>query len=136
MKINEKQDSLIEEFASLAGWFEKYEYLINIGEKLPGMDNKYKTRENSISGCQSQLWVAAESRDGKLVFHADSDAKITRGIIAIMLSVVNNHTPKEIYEANFYFLDKIGLKTNMSPSRVNGLNSIIKRIYDLSRLHM
>lgn len=127
---------MIKEFAPLNGWIAKYEYLINIGQQLPKMEDKYKTAENQINGCQSQLWVAAELRDGKLMFQADSNAKITRGIIAIVLNVINNHPPEDIYTSKLYFLDNIGFKTNLSPTRLNGLNSIIKRINKLCLIHM
>ena len=136
MNINDKQDRLIKEFAPLNGWLAKYEYLIDIGQQLPKMEDKCKTAENQIYGCQSQLWVAAELRNGKLVFQADSNTKITRGVIATVLSVINNHTPEDIYQSNLYFLDNIGFKTNLSPSRLNGLSSIIKRINELCLIYM
>lgn len=136
MNIKEKQRQLIKEFASRDGWLEKYEYLINIGQQLPRMQDKFKIEQNQIKGCQSQLWVAAELIDGKLVFHADSNAKITRGIIAVVLRVINNLPPEDVYQAKFHFLEDIGLKTNLSPSRLNGLNSIIKRIKELCLLYV
>ncbi|MBW6515158.1 MAG: SufE family protein [Candidatus Cloacimonetes bacterium] len=136
MKIKENQDIMIKEFTSLNGWLEKYEYLIDMGKKLPEMDKKHKTQENLVSGCQSQLWITAELVNDKLVIFADSDAMITKGIIAMVLSFINNHTPKEIYDSHFSFLDEMGLTTNLSPSRVNGLKSIIKRINELCLSYM
>jgi len=134
MKIDKIQDRLIEEFALLKEWFDKYEHLIELGKQLPLLDEKYKTEENLISGCQSRLWITAELVDGKIVFHADSDAKITRGIIAVVLKVVNNQPPEEVAKVELYCLDAIGLTSNLSPSRANGLASIIKRIYDLANI--
>lgn len=136
MEINDIQDWIIRDFIPLEGWFDRYQYLIKKGSELPAMDQRYKITDNSLIGCQSRVWIAAELVDGKIIFYADSDAKITRGIIAVLLNVVNGHTPKEIYNAEFYFLERIGFKSNLSPARVNGLNAIVKRIYELSKMYM
>lgn len=132
MNLEIKQRHLIEEFAKLDDWFDKYEYLIELGTHMPSIKNKYKTQENTVAGCQSQLWIASELEDGKVTFYADSDSKITKGIIAVILRVVNHQTPQDIADSNLHFLDAIGLKSNLSPSRANGLTSIIKRIKQLT----
>lgn len=133
MKINECQDKLIAEFAPYEDWFDKYEHLVKLGEHLPPMATELKTEENTVSGCQSMLWMAAEKENGKLLYFADSDAKITRGIIAAVFRVVNQQAPKEIVEADFYFLEDIGFTYNLSPSRSNGLSAIIKRVRELAK---
>ncbi len=133
MKINENQDQLIAEFAPYEDWFEKYEHLVKLGKQLPAMREDLKNEVNTVSGCQSMLWIAAEKENGHLLFYADSDAKITRGIIAAVLKVVNQQAPKDILEADFYFLDDIGFTYNLSPSRSNGLSAIMKRVRELAR---
>lgn len=126
--ISEIQDEIIEECSAFEDWFEKYEYLIQLGQSLEPFDSKLKTDENSISGCQSQVWLTLEVTNNKVTIRADSDAMITRGIVALLLRVLNNQTPGDVANSELYFIDRIGLGTNLSPSRSNGLVSIIKRI--------
>lgn len=126
--INEIQEELIDEFSMFDDWMERYEYMIELGKSLPLIDEKYKTQENTIKGCQSQVWVHAEMQDEKVVFTADSDAIITKGIIAIMVRVLSGQQPKAIVEADMGFVDEIGLKEHLSPTRANGLVSMIKQL--------
>jgi cysteine desulfuration protein SufE len=128
MEINEIQDQIIEEFSIFDDWLAKYNYLIELGNQLPPFDPAFKTSDNLIKGCQSRVWLNAEFVDGKIVFTADSDAIITKGIIALLIRVLSNHTPDEILNSELYFIDKIGLKENLSPTRANGLVSMIKQI--------
>lgn len=134
MTINEVQDQIIEEFSAFDDWLSKYDYLIELSNQLPPIDPQYKTNEYLIKGCQSRVWLNAELQDGKVVFTADSDAIITKGIIALLIRVLSNRTPDEILNANLYFIDRIGLKENLSPTRANGLLSMIKqmRMYALA----
>ncbi len=127
-KINKSQDEIIEEFSKLNDWFDKYEYLINLGKSLEPLDEKLKSEENSISGCQSQVWIKAEMRDERIHYLADSDSLITKGMISLLLRVLNNQYPEDIINSDLYFIDKIGLNSNLSPARVNGLMSIVKQI--------
>ncbi len=136
MHINERQEKLIETFAPFEEWFDKYERLIQLANNLTPMDSTYKTEQNEISGCQSKLWLAAEVSDGCMVFHADSDAKITKGIIAVVLFVLNNQRPSDIAAADLYCLDAIGLSSHLSPSRANGLTAILTRIRNLAEEHL
>lgn len=119
---------IIEEFTKLDDWFDKYEYLISLGKKLEPLDEKLKNEENSISGCQSNVWIKAEIQDKKVNYLADSDSLIVKGMISLLLRVLNNQHPKDIVNTDLYFIDKIGLSSNLSPSRANGLMSIIKQI--------
>ena len=128
IKINKIQDEIIEEFSKLNDWFDKYEYLIKIGKSLDSLDKNLKSDENSISGCQSQVWLIAEMSDEKIHYLADSDSLITKGIISLLFRVLNDQYPEDIVNADLYFIDKIGLNSNLSPSRVNGLMSILKQI--------
>ena len=128
MTINENQDKIIEELLPLNDWFEKYEYLISLGKALKPLDEEFKTEDNLIKGCQSKVWLRAEKKDNKIYLAADSDTLITKGIIALLLRVLNNQSPEDIINCNLYFLEKIGLSTNLSPARVNGVVSIIKQI--------
>ena len=128
MTINENQDKIIEELLPLNDWFEKYEYLISLGKALKPLDEKFKTEDNLIKGCQSKVWMRAEKKGDKICIAADSDTLITKGIIALLLRVLNNQSPEDIINCNLYFLEKIGLSTNLSPARVNGVVSIIKQI--------
>jgi cysteine desulfuration protein SufE len=128
MTINEIQDQIIEEFSVFDDWLDKYNYLIEIGNKLPKYDDKYRTENNLIKGCQSKVWLNAEFIDGKIIFTADSDAIITKGLISLLIKVLSNHTPSEIKNAELYFIEKIGLKENLSPTRSNGLLSMIKQM--------
>ena len=128
MTINESQDRIIEELLPLNDWFEKYEYLISLGKVLKPLDEEFKTDENLISGCQSKVWLKAEKKGDKICMSADSDTLITKGIIALLLRVFNNQSPEDIINCNLYFVEKIGLSTNLSPARANGVVSIVKQI--------
>jgi cysteine desulfuration protein SufE len=128
MTIKETQDELISDFSMMENWMDKYEYIIQLGKELPLIDEKYKTPDNLIKGCQSQVWLHTELVDGKLVFTADSDAVITKGLISLMITVLSNHTPKEINEAELYFIEEIGLTSHLSPTRSNGLVSMLKQM--------
>lgn len=128
MTIKDIQEEIIDEFAMFDDWMQRYEYMIELGKSLPLIDEQYKTDENLIKGCQSKVWVHAELKDDKIVFTADSDAIITKGIVAILIRVFSNQQPKDIIEANTDFIDDIGLKEHLSPTRANGLVSMIKQI--------
>ena len=134
MTINELQDNVIEEFSVFDDWMDKYALLIDLGNSLPPLDEKYKTEQNLIEGCQSRVWLQADEVDGKVIFKAESDALIVKGIIALLIKVVSGHTPDEILNADLYFIDKIGLKEHLSPTRSNGLLSMVKqmRMYALA----
>jgi len=126
--IKDIQNDIIDEFSMFDDWMQRYEYIIELGKSLPLIDDQYKTDDNIIKGCQSKVWVHAEMRDDKVVFTADSDAIITKGIIAILIRVFSNQTPQAIIEADTAFIDEIGLKEHLSPTRANGLVSMIKQI--------
>lgn len=126
--IKEIQDEIIDEFSMFEDWEERYQYMIDLGKTLPLIDSQYKTEDNIIKGCQSKVWVHAEMKDDKVVFTADSDAIITKGIIAILIRVFSNQHPKDIIDADTSFIDDIGLKEHLSPTRANGLVSMIKQI--------
>jgi cysteine desulfuration protein SufE len=126
--IKEIQEDIIEEFSMFDDWEERYQYMIDLGKTLPLIDEQYKTESNIIKGCQSKVWVHAEMHDEKIVFTADSDAIITKGIIAILIRVFSNQHPKDIIEAETSFIDEIGLKEHLSPTRANGLVSMIKQL--------
>ena len=128
MTINEQQDEVIEEFEGFSDWMDKYQMLIDLGNDLEPLDAKYKTGQNLIDGCQSRVWLQADYVDGQIVFTADSDALITKGIIALLIQVLSGHTPSEIANADLYFIDRIGLKEHLSPTRSNGLLSMVKQI--------
>jgi cysteine desulfuration protein SufE len=128
MTINEIQDEIIEDFELFSDWMEKYEYIIQLGKDLPLIEDQYKTSDHLIKGCQSQVWLHAEYKDGKLFFTADSDAIITKGLISMMVKVLSGHTPSEIMDADLYFIDAIGLTSHLSPTRSNGLLSMLKQI--------
>ncbi|MFD1062717.1 SufE family protein [Winogradskyella litorisediminis] len=128
MTIEEIQNEIIEEFSMFEDWEERYQYMIDLGKTLPLIEDEYKTEDNIIKGCQSKVWVHAEMDDDKVAFTADSDAIITKGIIAILIRVFSNQNPKAIIEANTDFIDKIGLKEHLSPTRANGLVSMIKQL--------
>ena len=128
MTINEQQDEVIEEFEGFSDWMDKYQMLIDLGNDLEPLDAKYKTEQNLIDGCQSRVWLQADYVDGQIVFTADSDALITKGIIALLIQVLSGHTPSEIANADLYFIDRIGLKEHLSPTRSNGLLSMVERI--------
>lgn len=126
--INEIQNEIIEDFSMLEDWNDKYEYLIDFGKSLPLIDEQYKTEGNRIHGCQSRVWLHAEIKENQLFFYADSDAIITKGIVGLLVKVLSGHTPKEIAETELYFIEKIGLKEHLSPTRANGLVSMIKKM--------
>ena len=126
--IKEIQEEIIDEFAMYEDWMQRYEYMIELGKSLPLIDEKYKTDDNLIKGCQSKVWVHAEMEDEKLLFTADSDAIITKGIIAILVRAFSNQHPKDIIAADTAFIDEIGLKEHLSPTRANGLVSMIKQL--------
>ena len=128
MTINELQDEVIGEFSDFTDWMDKYQMLIDLGNDLEELDPKYKTEQNLIEGCQSRVWLQFDMEDGKLVFTADSDALITKGIIALLIRVISGHTPQEIIDADLYFIDRIGLRQHLSPTRSNGLLSMVKQI--------
>ena len=128
MTINEKQDEIIAEFSEFDDWMDRYQILIDLGNEQVPLDEKYKTDQNLIEGCQSRVWLHADYIDGKVVFQAESDALITKGIIALLIKVLSGHTPDEILNADLYFIDKIGLKEHLSPTRSNGLLSMVKQI--------
>ena len=126
--INELQDEVVAEFSDFDDWMDKYQMLIDLGNDLDTLDDKYKTEQNLIDGCQSRVWLQCDEVDGRLVFTADSDALIVKGIIALLIHVLSNHTPKEILDADLYFIDKIGLREHLSPTRSNGLLAMVKQI--------
>ena len=126
--INEIQDEIIEEFSGLTDWMDKYSYIIEMGNALPPLDEKYKTPDNLIEGCQSRVWVNATYADGVIRFDADSDAIIVKGIISMLVRVLSGQTPSAILDANLYFIDEIGLKEHLSPTRSNGLLAMVKQI--------
>lgn len=128
MQIQEIQEEIVDEFAMFEDWMQRYEYMIELGKSLPLIDEEYKTDDNIIKGCQSKVWVHAELDADKLVFTADSDAIITKGIIAILIRAFSNQKPADIIDANTDFIDEIGLKEHLSPTRANGLVSMIKQI--------
>ena len=128
MSIKDIQEEIVDEFAMFEDWMQRYEYMIELGKSLPLIDGKYKTDDNIIKGCQSRVWVHAELEEGKLVFTADSDAIITKGIIAILIRVFSNQRPQDIIDANTNFIDEIGLKEHLSPTRANGLVSMVKQL--------
>lgn len=128
MTLNEVQDQIIEEFAVFDEWLDKYQYIIDLADDVPLIKPERKLSNNLINGCQSRVWLDAELKNNKISFTADSDAIITKGIIALLIRVVNNRTPQEIKNAEFYFIDKIGLGQNLSPTRANGLASMVKQM--------
>ena len=134
MTINEIQDEIISEFAELTDWMDRYSLLIELGNELVDFDETYRIDQNLIEGCQSQVWLNAAMNNGKICYIADSDAIIVKGIIALLIKVLNNKTPDEIIGTDLYFIDKIGLKEHLSPTRSNGLLAMVKqmRLYALA----
>lgn len=128
MQIKEIQEEIVDEFSMFDDWMQRYEYIIELGKSLPLIDEKFKTEENIIKGCQSKVWLHGEQIDDKIVFTADSDAILTKGIIAILIRAFSNQKPATILDANTNFIDEIGLKEHLSPTRANGLVSMIKQI--------
>lgn len=128
MTIDEVQDRIIEEFSVFDQWLDKYEYLIELSRKLPPLDETHRTDQYLIQGCQSRVWIDARMEEGKIYFTADSDAIITKGIIALLIQVLSGRTPDEILNADLYFIDRIGLRENLSPTRANGLLAMVKQM--------
>lgn len=128
MTINEIQDNIVEEFSIFTEWMDKYEYLIELGKNLAPYDDKYKTEKHLISGCQSRVWVYAEKKGERIKYFADSDAIITKGLISLLIRVLSEQKPEDIIHADLYFIDRIGLKDNLSPTRANGLVSMIRQM--------
>lgn len=126
--INEIQDEVIEEFEGFDDWMDKYQMLIDLGNELAPLDERYKTEQNLIEGCQSRVWIQCDYEDGKLLFTAESDALIVKGIIALLIRVLSGHTPQEILDSDLYFIQQIGLRDHLSPTRSNGLLAMVKRI--------
>lgn len=128
MTINEIQDEIIEEFADLDDWMDRYQLLIDLGSSQPGLDDRYKTEQNLIDGCQSRVWLQADMKDGLLHFQAESDALIVKGIVALLVRVLSGHTPEDILQADLYFIDRIGLRQHLSPTRSNGLLAMLRQM--------
>ena len=134
MTINEIQDEIIDEFSGLDDWMDKYQLLIDLGNEQEPLDEQYKTEQNLSDGCQSRVWLQADYEDGKIRFTAESDALIVKGIVALLIRVLSEHTPQEILDADLYFIEEIGLKEHLSPTRSNGLLAMVKqmRMYALA----
>ena len=134
MTINELQDNVIEEFSAFDDWMDKYALLIDLGNSLPPLEEKYKTESNMIEGCQSRVWLQADYEDGKIIFKGESDAVIVKGIVSLLINVLSGHTPQEILDTDLYFIEQIGLKEHLSPTRSNGLVAMVKqmRMYALA----
>ena len=128
MTLTEVQDQIIDEFSVFDEWLDKYDYLIDLSKELPVIDEKHRTDQYVIKGCQSRVWVDAHMEDSKIYFSADSDAIITKGIIALLIRVLNGRTPQEILDCDLYFIDRIGLRENLSPTRANCLLAMIKQM--------
>ena len=128
MSINELQDNIIDEFSAFDDWMDKYALLIDLGNSLPPLDERYKTESNLIEGCQSRVWLQADFVDGMIHFQGESDAVIVKGIVSLLIQVLNDHTPQEILDADLYFIEKVGLKEHLSPTRSNGLVAMVKQM--------
>ena len=128
MTINKRQDEVIEEFQDFDDWMDKYQLLIDLGNEQAPLDEKYKVESNLIDGCQSRVWLQADYENGKIHFQAESDALIVKGIVALLIRVLNDSTPQEILDADLYFIEQIGLKEHLSPTRSNGLLAMVKQI--------
>ena len=128
MTINVIQDEIIEEFAEFDDWMDKYQLLITMGEEQEPLPAELKTEQNLIDGCQSRVWLQADLMDGKVVFQAESDALIVKGIVTLLIRVLSNHTPQEIVDADLFFIDRIGLREHLSPTRSNGLLAMLKQM--------
>ena len=128
MTIQEIQDEIIEEFSELDDWMDRYQLLIDLGNEQEPLDEKYKTESNLIDGCQSRVWLQADYRDDKLWFMAESDALIVKGIVSLLIRVLSGHTPQEILDADLYFIERIGLREHLSPTRSNGLLAMVKQM--------
>ena len=134
MTINDIQDEIIEEFEGFDDWMDRYAYIIELGNAMPPLDERYKTSDNLIDGCQSRVWLQADCNDGIVTFQADSDALIVKGIVSMVVRVLSGHTPQEILDADLYFIERIGLRDHLSPTRSNGLLAMVKhaRAYALA----
>ena len=134
MTINEIQDEIIEEFSGFDDWMDKYQLLIDLGNEQEPLEDKYKTEQNLIDGCQSRVWLIADFADGKICYKAESDALIVKGIVSLLIRVLSDHTPQEILDADLYFIEEIGLKEHLSPTRSNGLVAMVRqmRVYALA----
>ncbi len=132
--IDEIQEEIIEEFSAFDDWMDKYQMIIDLGNELPELDSRYKTDDNLIEGCQSRVWLQAEYTDGMVIFNADSDAIITKGLVSLLIKVMSGHTPQEILDSDLHFINEIGLTEHLSPTRSNGLLAMVKqmRIYALA----
>lgn len=132
--IDEIQEEIIEEFSAFDDWMDKYQMIIDLGNELPELDSRYKTDDNLIEGCQSRVWLQAEYTDGMVIFNADSDAIITKGLVSLLIKVMSGHTPREILDSDLHFINEIGLTEHLSPTRSNGLLAMVKqmRIYALA----
>lgn len=128
LEINKIQDEIIEDFELFDDWEGKYEYIIDLGKKLPGLSDEFKTEENIIKGCQSVVWLHSYYKDGKLYFEGDSQAIIVKGLVGMLLKVLSGHTPKEVLEADLYFIDRVGLTSHLAQTRSNGLASMVKQM--------
>ena len=128
MTINDRQDEIIEEFSGFDDWMDKYQLLIDLGNEQEPLPEQYKTESNLIDGCQSRVWLQADYEDGRVKFRAESDALIVKGIVALLIRVLNDATPQEILDADLYFIDQIGLKEHLSPTRSNGLLAMVKQM--------
>ena len=133
--LKETEDEIIDEFSLFDDWMSKYEYIIELGKQLPIIDAEHKTEEFKIKGCQSQVWLTAEMKDGKLHYKADSDAVITKGIIALLIRVLSGHRPEEILNADLSFVDKIGMHEHLSPNRSNGLTAMINYMKNYAKIY-
>lgn len=127
--INEIQDEIVDEFSAFDDWMDKYALLIDLGNSQEPLDEKYKTPENLIEGCQSRVWLQADYKDGRVFFSAESDAIIVKGIVSLLISVLSGHTPDEILNADLYFIERVGLKEHLSPTRSNGLVAMVKQMH-------
>ena len=138
MTINEIQDQIIDEFSMVDDWMDKYQMLIELGNSLEPLDEKYKTPQNIIEGCQSRVWLQADYKDGLIHFSGESDAVIVKGLVSLLIQVLSDHTPDEILNCDLYFIEKIGLREHLSPTRSNGLLSMVKqmKVYALAFKNM
>lgn len=135
MLINEIQDEIIDEFSSFDDWMDRYSLLIDYGNGLEPFPELDKNDQNLIDGCQSRVWFTAEMKDGKVIYHGDSDAILVKGIVALLIRVLSGHTPKEIVDAQLYFIDDINLREHLSPTRSNGLNAMLKKMIEFAYIY-
>lgn len=135
MLINEIQDEIIDEFSSFDDWMDRYSLLIDYGNGLEPFPELDKNDQNLIDGCQSRVWFTAEMKDGKVIYHGDSDAILVKGIVALLIRVLSGHTPKEIVDTHLYFIDDINLREHLSPTRSNGLNAMLKKMIEFAYIY-